>query len=294
MRFLIALLLAALPHSADLYVSGFFDSSVQRFAGPRSAAPGAAGGTFAKPVARRPWGLAFGPDGALWVANEQGSPAIVRISGPFTATPGVVETIVDDGAFYDLAFGPDGNLYAAGAGPVRRYDVVTHQLIDEFTHGYALAQTRGIAFGPDGDLYVSNYEAGVKGEIVRFDGITGDFVGVAVANGYGGLRAPWKIAFNGRGELLVANWESGDGNILRYPARLHRGQTTAAFITRAGLEPLYLAVGPDRNVYVSTSDNSGASGAVLRFDGRSGAFIDVFVPSVAGGPRGLAFAPGAR
>jgi len=294
MRFLIALLLAALPHSADLYVSGFFDSSVQRFAGPRSAAPGAAAGTFAKPVARRPWGLAFGPDGALWVANEQGAPAIVRISGPFTATPGVVETIVDDGAFYDLAFGPDGNLYAAGAGPVRRYDVVTHQLIDEFTHGYALAQTRGIAFGPDGDLYVSNYEAGVKGEIVRFDGITGDFLGVAVANGYGGLRAPWKIAFNGRGELLVANWESGDGNILRYPARLHRGQTTAAFITRAGLEPLYLAVGPDRNVYVSTSDNSGASGAVLRFDGRSGAFIDVFVPAVAGGPRGLAFAPGAR
>src|ERR1051326_7378480 len=191
-------LAAALPPSADLYVSGFFDSSVQRFAGPRSAAPGAAGGTFAKPVARRPWGLAFGPDGALWVANEQGSPAIVRVSGPFSATPGVVETIVDDGAFYDLAFGPDGNLYAAGAGPVRRYDVVTHQLIDEFTHGYALAQTRGIALGPD------------------------------------------------------------------------------------------------RNVYVSTSDNSGASGAVLRFDGRSGAFIDVFVPTVAGGPRGLAFAPGAR
>src|ERR1051326_5669056 len=92
-------LAAALPHSADLYVSGFFDSSVQRFAGPRSAAPGAAGGTFAKPVARRPWGLAFGPDGALWVANEQGSPAIVRVSGPFSATPGVVEPIVDDGRF---------------------------------------------------------------------------------------------------------------------------------------------------------------------------------------------------
>src|ERR1043166_7312428 len=98
---MLALLLAvltALPHSADLYVSGFFDSSVQRFAGPRSAAPGAAGGTFARPVARRPWGLAFGPDGALWVANSQSTPGIVRISGPFSTTPGVVETIADDGA----------------------------------------------------------------------------------------------------------------------------------------------------------------------------------------------------
>ena len=70
-----------LPHSADLYVSGFFDSSVQRFAGPRSAAPGAKTIAFySRPVVRRPWGLALGPDGALWVANQAGSPGIVRIS----------------------------------------------------------------------------------------------------------------------------------------------------------------------------------------------------------------------
>lgn len=286
-------LLTALPHSADLYVSGFFDSSVQRFLGPRSAAPGLPGGTYARPVARRPWGIAFGPDGALWVANQQGSPAIVRVSGPFSATPGVVETIVDEGAFYDLAFGPDGNLYAAGAGPVRRYDVVTHALIDEFTHGYELAQTRGIAFGPDGNLYVSNY-SGAKGEVVRFDGATGAFLGVYIAGGRGGLRAPWKIAFNGRGELLIANWESGSGNILRFPSRGLLPPNAAEFIVRDGLNPLYLAIGPDQNVYVSSAGNSGADGAVLRFDGRTGAFIDVFVPSVAGGPRGLAFAPGGR
>jgi DNA-binding beta-propeller fold protein YncE len=297
-----ALLLAAqpLPHSSDLYVSGFFDSSVQRFFGPRSVAPGAPNGTYARPVARRPWGLAFGPDGNLWVANQQGSPGIVRVSGPFTATPGVAEVVVDGGAFYDLAFGPDGNLYAAGAGPVRRYDVVTHELIDEFTHGYTLAQTRGIAFGPDGNLYVSNYDScvsgpagcsGSKGEIVRFDGVTGDFLGIYIASGQGGLRAPWKIAFNARGELFVANWESGNGNILRYPeSRAHR----AEFIARDGFQPVYLAIGPDQNLYVSNSDSSGASGSVLRFDGRTGALIDVFVPSVNGGPRGLAFAPGSR
>jgi len=217
----------------------------------------------------------------------------VRISGPFSATPGVVETIVEAGAFYDLAFGPDGNLYAAGAGPVRRYDVVTHALIDEFTHGYELAQTRGIAFGPDGNLYVSNY-TGAKGEVVRFDGATGDFLGVYIPSGRAGLRAPWKIAFDGRGDLLIANWESGSGNVLRFPSRALLAPHAAEFIVRDGLNPLYLAIGPDQNVYVSSAGNSGADGAVLRFDGRTGAFLDVFVPSVAGGPRGLAFAPGGR
>lgn len=295
---LLALALAAalpLPHSADLYVSGFFDSSVQRFAGPRSALPGAKSAAFySRPVARRPWGLAFGPDGALWVANQGSTPGIVRVSGPFSATPGEVETITDDGTFYDLAFGPDGNLYAAGAGPVRRYDVVTHQLIDEFTHGYDLAVTRGIAFGPDGNLYVSNYAAGEKAEIVRFDGQTGAFIDIYIRKGHGGLTGPWKLAWNGRGELLVVNWEVGDGSILRYPARLHRGASNATFITYPNFEPLYLAIGPDQNIYVSQSDSGGASGSVLRFDGRTGAFIDVFVPTVVGGPRGLAFAPGGR
>src|SRR5436305_13477069 len=95
---LLALLFAQpLPHSSDLYVSGFFDSSVQRFAGPRAAVPGAPGGTYARPVSRRPSGLALGPDGALWVANQPGSPATVRLSGPFSLMPGVVEPIVDGG-----------------------------------------------------------------------------------------------------------------------------------------------------------------------------------------------------
>ena len=58
------------------------------------------------------------------------------------------------------------------------------------------------------------------------------------------------------------------------------------------MQPLYLTIGPDRNVYVSSSDASGSAGSVLRFNGRTGAFIDVFVPAVDGGPRGLAFALG--
>lgn len=306
--------LPPLPRSPDLYVSGFFSGNVLRYYGPRSAvtgerpAPQQAGAVYAAGIVRRPWGIAFGPDGHLYVANASGSsPAIVRVDGPFSATPGAARELVAVGAFFDVAFGPDGNLYAAGRGAVRRYDIVTGETMGDFTRGYALAETRGIAFGPDGLLYVSNYDGcpatsagcGVaRGEIVRFDPYSGDFVDVWMKSGDGPLMWPWKIAFSAAGELLIVNWTPSAGNhVLLAPTRprsadgVRRRVSARVFLAREGWLPLYVAVGPDANIYVS--DSSGG-GAVLRFDGRSGAFLNVYVQQVEGSPRGIAFAPGAR
>jgi WD40 repeat protein len=306
MHLLFAALLAAapLPHSPDLYVSGFFSSSVQRYYGPRSAVQGPrpsssqSGAFYARGFARRPWGLAFGPDGNLYVANAQGGEGgILRVRGPFDAQAGAAEPFVAEGAFNDLAFGPDGNLYAAGRGPVKRFDIVTHELIDDFTRGHALAEVRGLAFGPDGNLYVSNYDDG-KGEIVRFDGLSGEFLDVYVRSGEGGLVWPYKIAFGFAGELFIANSTPLGGNILRIPRGgwpyTGRTRRTTVFATYPDFNPLYLAVGPDHHLYVSQSGNSGSDGSILRFDENSGRLIDVFVANVEGGPRGIAFAPGAR
>ena len=57
---------------------------------------------------------------------------------------------------------------------------------------------------------------------------------------------------------------------------------------------MYIAFGPDRNLYVSSSDNGGNMGSVLRFNGTTGAFIDVFAANIEGGPRGIAFGIGAQ
>jgi DNA-binding beta-propeller fold protein YncE len=306
--------LQPLPHSSDLYVSGFFTASVQRFYGPRSAVPGPrpsygrGGAYYALPVARRPWGLAFGPDGNLYVANfGTGSEAIVRVQGPFSATAGSVSTFVDSGAFFDIAFGPDGNLYAAGHGSVVRYDIVTGSLIGEFTHGHDLAEVHAIAFGADRKLYVANYDScvtgpggctGSKSEIVRFDSLSGDFADVYATSGQAGLQMPWDLAFGPDGALFVANAPAASsGNILRFNppgsrTRAVNNFSSTVFVAYPGLMPLAIAFGPDQNLYVSNGDNSGSGGGILRFDGRTGAFIDVFVPAVEGGPRGIAFAPG--
>jgi DNA-binding beta-propeller fold protein YncE len=304
---ILAATLPSLPHSPDLYVSGFFAPAVFRYYGPRSAVsgphpiPGRADAQYARGFSRRPWGLAFGPDGDLYVAGLF-SGALTKVRGPFTDSPGASETIVDSGLFYDVAFGPDGNLYASGRGPVQRFDIVTKQLIGDFTHGHDLAEVRGIAFGPDGNLYASNYDDG-KGEIVRFDGLTGAFLDVYVPDRRGGLRWPWKIAFGPTGELFVANSTPDANNILRFASPLKsasgfpivtRGTASAVFISRPNFNPLYLAFGPDRNLYVSDGGSDGSSGNVLRFNGATGAFIDTFVVNVEGGPRGIAFSPGLR
>ena len=58
-------------------------------------------------------------------------------------------------------------------------------------------------------------------------------------------------------------------------------------------DPGWLVYGPDGNLYLSVCDDGGTNEeSVLRFNGSTGAFMNVFVASNSGGleePRGLAF-----
>src|SRR5947199_9149277 len=86
-----------------------------------------------------------------------------------------------------LAVGPDGNLYIGlgDEGTVLRVDGQTGAVIDRFVFNDpstpedetgGLTGCRAIKFGPDGNLYVA---AGPNDAILRYDGKTGHFLGVA-------------------------------------------------------------------------------------------------------------------
>jgi hypothetical protein len=312
---------AASAHSPDLFVDRFFNNDVQRFFGPQSATPGAghpgpglSGSQFATGVvARRPWGMAFGPDGNLFVANQQGGDgAIMRIKGPFATNPGApapapgqtADVFVATGNYFTLAFGLDQNLYGAGQGPVQRFDVATGQSMGSFTSGRVPASVEGIAFGPDQNLYVASFNSCVpgptctttSGEILRFDGKLGTFLDVFVANGSGGLQHPGGIAFGTNGDLFVCNEfvnNTTTGEVLRFHGPLNSasgqpypagGQSGAHFAGTAGTSPIQLAFGPDRTLYV-TND-----AGVISYNGRSGVFLSNFAAVSAA--RGLAFYTG--
>jgi DNA-binding beta-propeller fold protein YncE len=311
--------LAASPaHTPDLYLTRFFDNDVQRFYGPQSAtpaaahpAPGLAASEYSRvPVARRPWGIAFGPDGNLYVANQQGGDgAIMRLHGPFATNAGDPDpapgqngaVFVPVGNFYTIAFGLDQNLYAGSAGPIQRFDVATGESLGAFTSGKTPAQVQGIAFGPDQNLYVASYNSCAPGpecltttaEILRFDGKTGAYLGVFVANGAGGLRTPGGIAFGTNGDLFVCNQfvnGTADGEVLRFHGPLDAAagqpfpspnQSGARFASTAGISPFQLAFGPDRTLYVTF-----ASG-VMAYNGRNGVMQGRF--ATATDARGIAF-----
>ena len=311
--------LAAAPaHSPDLYVTRFFSNDAQRFFGPQSATPGAAhpvvglsGAQYSRTVlSRRPWGIVFGPDGNLFVANQQGGDgAIMRIQGPFAANAGdpapapgqASDVFVPSGNFMTVAFGLDQNLYAGGSGPVQRFDVATGASMGDFTSGRVPVEVEGIAFGPDQNLYVASYDScspgptctTTTGEILRFDGKSGAFIDVFVASGEGGLQHPGGIAFGTGGDLFVCNEfvnNGATGEVLRFHSPLNAapgqaypapGQTGARFASTAGVTPFQLAFGPDRTLYVTHS------AGVIAYNGRNGVFQGNFA-SVSEA-RGIAF-----
>jgi glucose/arabinose dehydrogenase len=261
------------------------------------------------PIARRVWGLAFGPDGNLYIANQQGGDgAIMRIRGPFAENagdpapaPGQIGSVfVPTGNFVTLAFGLDQNLYAGSGGPVQRFDVVTGASMGNFTSGRVPAGVAGIAFGPDQNLYVASLDtcAGptctTVGEILRFDGKTGVFIDVFVANGVGGLQHPGGIGFGTNGDLFVCNEfvnDTATGEVLRFHGPLNAAagqpfpapsQPAARFASTAGLSPVQLAFGPDRTLYVTHG-----TGEVIAYNGRNGAFQRKFAQVA--DARGIAF-----
>jgi hypothetical protein len=215
---------------------------------------------------------------------------------------------------------------------ILRYDA-SGQFIDVFVNLGLPNGPRGgccMTFGPDENLYVTQTGGAVMpGRVNRFNGVTGEFIDEFISPGVGGLMRPLAIALGPDGNLYVG--DIGSHSIRRYNGRT--GESIDDFVVGLGAnDPQLFVFGPDANLYVGvpglnavrrfdpvtkeiedfvtgTVDQPlrggvtfgpdgnlyvGVANGVNRYDGRTGAFIDAFVPQGSGGlsvPVGLTFGP---
>jgi streptogramin lyase len=167
-----------------------------------------------------------------------------------------------------VLFGPDGNLYVlSGGNMVVRYNGSTGVYIDTFISS-GLAEAFDMVFGPDGNLYISaSPGGGVVGEggtILRFNGTTGAFIDNFVANGAGSggcdvLSEAMALSFAPDGNLYVGNDSHEVDSCGTYYTIMRFNGTTGAYIdtpvpanSKGLYDPNGMAIGPDRNLYISS------------------------------------------
>ena len=162
----------------------------------------------------------------------------------------------------------------------------THDVARGFCSGLAIAFGVLVGSGASGQtLYVSS---DFSHEVLRYNAINGAFIDTFIpAANNGGLNQPHAILDRGS-DVLVASF--GTNSILRYDRT--SGEPLSAFATgSSGLAaPVYLAMGPDENLYVA-SQASGGDSAIRSGERR---LVDAFVSAGSGGldgPSGFAFSP---
>jgi sugar lactone lactonase YvrE len=139
-------------------------------------------------------GLTFDLHGRLWVGDRHGT--IYQVSD--TGQPRVVAKLSPSVAAYHLAYGDDDRLYVSYptlTGEDRVYRMTPDGEVDIFARG--LARTQGLAFDAEQNLYVVAYEQG-RGGIIRISP-AGDLCRVVAGVNLVGL------AFSPDGAFILAD-----------------------------------------------------------------------------------------
>lgn len=227
--------------------------------------------------------------GELWVANFMGD-RVTRHDARTGAFVGELAATSElDGAL-GMDRGPDGRVYVASeeANRVLRYDAASGAFLGRFVwddpdtevdETGGLAGPAAVVFGPDGALYVSSFDSDA---VLRYDGRSGAFIDEFVVAGAGGLDGPDAgMVFGPDGDLYVPGFYSHA--IGRYDGVTGDFKETFTPADGSLLAPRTLIFAGDELLVTSERRS-----AVLRFDGRSGAYRGELVAARAGGLRGAA------
>ncbi|HRQ65140.1 MAG TPA: zinc-dependent metalloprotease family protein [Xanthomonadaceae bacterium] len=192
-----------------------------------------------------------------------------------------------------LAVAADGTVFIADEGSRRL--ARHHSVTGEPTPGSAFGSAaffeqapRALALGPNNALWSLER----NGRIQRVNAATGVVVEsftATLANGSPIQSPSDMVVMPGGGALLVA--DAAFNRVVRVdPAQPTQASVFIAPASGGLLFPSGLAYGPDGRLYVSSRGND----RILRYDGATGAFIDVFSkvpPGVLSQPRKLIFVP---
>jgi outer membrane protein assembly factor BamB len=235
-----------------------------------------------------PHGLAFGPDGHLYVASA-GNDAVLRYDGTNGGYRGVFVTPGLGNLDYPvwLEF-RGGALYVSSQlnNQVLRYNATNGAFLSAFVStndNGGLNGPSGMTWGPDGHLYVVGR---FGNHVLRYDGTNGAFLGTFVGAGVGGLSTPFGCQFGPDGNFYVAS--GNNGKIARFNGT--NGTYLGDFVVSAGSGlslPIGLEFGPGGDLFVASFNNN----RVVRFNGTTGALLGNFVTNVAGlnGPNFMRF-----
>ncbi|MBI4879482.1 MAG: NHL repeat-containing protein [Planctomycetes bacterium] len=229
--------------------------------------------TLGEGVLQDPRGLAFGPDGLLYVTSGDEILAF-DAEGQLAATIGPGTALSSPRG---LVFGPDGNLYATSGDRVLAFDSSGAE-VREIGADLPIGVPVGIAFSAGGDLYVAS---GGANTILRFDasGVLVDEIGSGSS-----LSVPMGMAFGPGGVLHVASFFSHE--ILAFDAA---GQEVPALTISDPdlLFPMGLAFGPNGHLFASAFFNA----KVIEFDEAGAKVQEIAAPGGFENPEGLAFSP---
>jgi hypothetical protein len=239
-------------------------------------------GLSPSPALSAPAQAVLGPDGNIYVTST-GTGDILRYNGQtYAYMDAFVSGIPHDSSGgpsvgpLSLGFGPNGDLYVTNnyTNEVVRYNGTTGAFVESFGSGY-LSSPTGLTFDSHGNILVASYNDNL---IQEFSAATGAFVRTLTSVGLVditfGLGGPEQIAIGPNGNLFVANFNSSD--VEEYD--LGTGNPIGSGIFVGGgsgglLGATGLVFASNGSLYVG----SNFTDQVLRYDGTTGAFLDVAI-----------------